>query len=225
VSLRLYPRRVEGQTLTGRGTDADVTGLITTPLGAAAGLLFGAVSALRRARSLHPKGDTFAATIRLRGAPEHEGLVRYSRSVGLPDRWPDVLGLALRIHAPGGDQDLLMASSASPPFGRHLLVPGRRFAGRTLSSLAPFAVDGRASIISAVPVGEPAPGARVLLRAADPTGEWRDLGEVDVGARLPESEDAALRFSVENTGAGIRPLGAINRLRPPAYRLSQTARP
>jgi hypothetical protein len=34
-----------------------------------------------------------------------------------------------------------------------------------------------------------------------------------------------VRFSVDNAAEGIRAVGAANRIRPPAYRLSQAARP
>src|SRR5687767_6450984 len=77
--------------------------------GYAAGAVFNAVSRLRGSKSLHPEGVVYSATVTIRDnvvAPpaarllrepgEHRALVRFSRSLGLPDSLPDLLGMSLR---------------------------------------------------------------------------------------------------------------------------------
>jgi len=54
----------------------------------------------------------------------HDGVVRLSRSVGLPAGWPDVLGLAVRFRT-DRDHDLLFATTGSAPEARTLMTPQR----------------------------------------------------------------------------------------------------
>ncbi|MBX3261737.1 MAG: hypothetical protein KF782_18785, partial [Labilithrix sp.] len=101
-------------------------------LGAAAAPAFALTSALRRARTFHPRGDCADADVAVAdGVPrEHRALaerlagnafVRFSDALTKKKaRWPDVLGCALRFGgevddpAADGDQDLLLATIKRP---------------------------------------------------------------------------------------------------------------
>src|SRR4051812_7231755 len=100
---------------------------MASPLVTAAGAPFAALARLRGAKSLHPKGLVYAATLRIAGddvapaaAPllrepgEHAAVVRFSRSLGLPDALPDLFGIAVRLPdalGPGRHQDFLTVTS------------------------------------------------------------------------------------------------------------------
>ncbi|MCU1564169.1 MAG: hypothetical protein JWN05_2548 [Arthrobacter sp.] len=90
-------------------------------LSGAAGLAFAAV--FKALKTLRPSGVALTGTAqRLPGStgsgipwfdsPGSEPLsARFSRSVGAPSGWPDILGLALRITTETGPADVLLAST------------------------------------------------------------------------------------------------------------------
>ena len=108
--------------------DSRLAELAGTALGWVAAPAFAAVSAIRRARTFHPRGVVYAATVdaldgalgeALRGA----ALVRFSSAWWKgPAELPDALGCALRFRyadapsseAAGDDQDLLFATIRRP---------------------------------------------------------------------------------------------------------------
>ena len=219
---------------------ASRAGRVVTPaLQAAAAATFGALALARRARALHPKGASFHATFRPLGVSptglelfdagaEHPALVRFSRGIGLGERLPDLLGLAVKVLEVGelhGEQDLLLTTAGTAPVARHVFRPTRRFASGMFSSVLPFDVAGRARVLGAVVEQEPRPGTRVVLRLAQPEGPWGDVAEVVLGTPLDTVQDGRLRFNVTQAAGGIRPLGLLNRLRGPAYEASQAIEP
>lgn len=209
--------------------------------------LFRGLAHLRDARVFHPRGAAYEATWSpsphgvLRPSepanPTHptpwRAVVRVSRGVGLPEAFPDVLGVAVKVldlHGPGRDQDLLLASVAGGSFGSRLLVARRSFAGTRFSTLLPYEVDGRRTPVVATVEGEPdttpqgtvgAAGVRVRLELQEGR---TPLAEVALGARLPASLAEDLRFDPWHTGEGLRPTGWLNRLRRPVYVASQRGR-
>ncbi|MDQ3905986.1 MAG: hypothetical protein M3300_11230 [Actinomycetota bacterium] len=66
------------------------------------------------------------------------GIVRFSRAAGLPAPAPDVLGLALRLHATGTQHDLLLATTGMRPGWRHGLVARRHALRVPYGSLLPY---------------------------------------------------------------------------------------
>jgi hypothetical protein len=232
-------------------------------LGLPAALVFGALALVRRARALHPVGVAFHAALDLDGpaagrAPElgapgttRPGVVRFSRGGGLPEGWPDVHGIALRL-APadgdgdgsgGGDQDLLWSSAGRSRAGRRLLRAARSFDGLWATSLTSFATGGRRVVwaaevlpapaapgreapprtVEALRAGTaPAPAVHVLV--ATSSGPWERVGTIVPGAPLTPAEEDALAFSPWNAGRGVVPVGALNQLRDAAYRASRRAR-
>ena len=74
-------------------------------------LAFGGVALLRGERPLHPDGVTYTASVTSRGTGRsgvpwlHEPgttqvTLRVSRAMGLPARWADIYGIAMRIPLP-----------------------------------------------------------------------------------------------------------------------------
>lgn len=200
-------------------------------VGRGAGLLFEGVSRVRGSKSLHPEGIVHDAVVRIHGsasappapllreAAEHPAIVRFSRSFGLPDSMPDLLGMSLRlvdVHGPGRHQDFLMVTSIDAPVLHHVFVPAGDPQQRPYSSSLPYRAGERRFLIGAVPRG----GTRFDLAVAAVLGRFEAVGDIEVGARLPHDLDG-LPFNPWNTGGGLEPAGFLNRLRDRAYPRSQ----
>lgn len=209
--------------------------------------LFKGLSRLRGKRVFHPFGVGFEARLTPLGEPrgaavfdrEGEALVRLSRSFGLPEALPDPCGLAFRVpdaYGPGRHQDLLLASSAAAPGGRHTLMPSRGFADRPYSSVLPYELSGDTVLLGARALA-PAPGPKLEdlsarqqadldfeIVVAGFRGEWRPLARLELGARLPPQRTELLDLDPTNSGGGLELVGLLNRLRGPAYGGSQEGR-
>ncbi|MBO4210593.1 phosphodiesterase [Micromonospora echinofusca] len=208
----------------------------------------------RHARLLHPRGVPFTGEVVIWGPPgnptgvpaldepgRYPATVRLSRGTPTPPGWPDVLGLAVRLHGlPTGPFDLLVSSSAARPLLRHLPLPRRSFTG-TYTTIVSYRAGGRRLLLGALPdpesggldvgstaVAGPADAARppgAVLAVAYPHGSWRPFGQVVVGAPLDCGTDAALAFDpVRNLPPGLRATGLVQRARALTYRGSQRAR-
>jgi len=208
----------------------------------------------RGGRPVHPHGAVHRARLVVDGAPhapaasrllateaEHSALVRFSRSLGLPRPFPDLLGLSLRVvgaYGEGRHQDFLVVTSVDLPVLHHLFVPAGDFQRRVYSSSLPYRAGDTTFVVGAVPdprsprlagadeldrlaraaaTGDLAFG----LAVAGVGGRFRRVATIHVGERLA---DDTLRFNPFNCGGGMRPAGTINRLRDYAYPLSQRTR-
>ena len=229
-------------------------GPLATAAGSAAGVAFGLASALRRARVFHPDGAAYRATLdvasprghsRLFGQPgRHPAVVRLSRAIGVPEPLPDVFGLAIRIedvHGDGQHQDLLLVTSGEAPVLRHLLLPVVSFTSTRYSSLLPYRIGDERLLVGATPLtadddvrprtfddlSDALASARLrfALDVAPLTGEWGQVGVLDVGQRLTADESESLSFNPWNTGGGVAPAGFLNGVRQLAYVGSQRLRP
>ncbi len=211
----------------------------------AVGAAFGALSLLRGRRSLHPRGLAFAAVLRVPDDPRlprawrdldaQPAVLRCSRAAGLPEPWPDVLGVALRV----GEQDLLLSSTWSGPLLRRVLRPARDYLAPTFSSILAYEFAGRRGVLTgrfrSVPrarastrrrLAEVAPGrSRLELRAHVARGRALPLGVVELGAPLDADASDRLRFHPWRTGGGLVPVGFLHRLRDPAYSASRAGAP
>ena len=234
-------------------------------LGLPAALAFGAVALVRRDRALHPAGVALHATLELDGpaagrAPElgapgtaRAGVVRFSGAGGLPEGWPDVHGIALRLlpaedgaaaagagTGAGAAQDLLWSSAGRSRAGRRLLRAARSFDALWATSLTSFATGGRRVVwaaevlptagrdhppltVEALRAGD-APAPAVSVLVATSSGPWERVGTIVPGGLLTPEEEDALAFSPWNAGDGIVPVGALNQVRDAAYRASRRAR-
>ena len=215
----------------------------------AVGAPFALLSAARRARVFHPVGVAFEAVLTIdKAAPpigtlergDHRAIVRLSRGVGLPEPMPDILGIAVKlpdVDGYGGDQDFLLVTSGHPPVLRHLLLPARRFTGQTYSSVLLFRVGtervlfglemvdvDRSLSLDELRATDDASDVSFILTMAPPAAPWAGIGELRLGARIPDKAAEDLRFDPWNDAAGIRPVGALNAWRSAAYPLSQRGR-
>lgn len=212
----------------------------------AVALPFRAISALRGARSLHPHGVRAKArwTIHrshalagdasvLSSGATLDGVARLSRSVGLPEVVPDILGVAVRL----GDQDLLFASTLDVPVVHHFFLPSPGWFAQPYCTCLPLDAGGGAMVVGllAPPRAPRIDGSLEAIREqvaarvsfaialAAPLGRFEPIGTLELFAPFEDSEEA-LRFNVHNAGGGLRPVGLVNRLRDEAYRASRRGR-
>lgn len=223
--------------------------------GSATGAFFAALATLRRGKPVHPRGvvfdgsltvadeDIWLSSAALFASPGvHRAIVRFSRSLGLPRPFPDLLGMSLRVpdaYGEGHHQDFLMVTSIDAPLLHHALVPARDVQQRPYSSSFPYRVGGRSIVLGALPrSGAQRPDGRSELdRAIDAAragelifdlaacglwGRFRRVAELSIGDPLEAPADA-LRFNPWNTGGGLEPVGALNQLRAFVYPRSQSA--
>ena len=166
----------------------------------------------RMDRVMHPVGQAFDAEASL-GGVALPATVRFSKGVGTRPGRADVLGFALRVHAPDGPLDLLWSTAGRGRFTRHVPWPRRDYA-TVYGSVMPYRLGGRKVYLWA----EPGAAGEMVLTAEDRDGR-RPLGRVTVGA---PTTDADLAFDpVRNTRPGLHPVGLLHRSRKYAYRASQ----
>jgi len=221
--------------------------------GRTVGAAFAVVSRLRGAKSLHPEGVVHEGVLRvygngvappaatlLREAAEHPAIVRFSRSIGLPRRVPDLLGISMRlpdVYGPGRHQDVLAVTSIDAPVAHHVFVPASDFQQRVYSTSLPYRSGASSYILGFRPLAAsprpPGHDEQDRLGRAAATGDLRfefvlapvmgsfaAVGELRIGDRLPPESDLT-RFNPWNTGGGLELTGVLNRLRDYAYPLSQ----
>ena len=229
--------------------------LASDAAGMSVGAVLGAVAGLRRGKAVHPHGVVPAARLVVSGAPaaprasrllsvagEHEAIVRFSRSVGLPRPLPDLLGMSLRVpdaYGRGRHQDILLVTSADLPLMHHIFLPAGDVQQRPYSSSLPYRAGAETFLIGALPdplsprptegdeferlnVAAATGRLRFDLAVAQPRGRFQPVARLHVGRRLTGALDA-LRFNPWHTGGGLELAGALNRLRDYAYPLSQAA--
>ncbi len=180
--------------------------------GTAASAAFGAVARLRHRKPLHPRGLVVPVRLDRHGLTEpvgspwldrpgtDTGVARISRSAGLPDGWPDVWGLALRLDAaqsPSGVADLLLAGSFAGRAGRHALAL-RRGLRAPLTCVLPYRTEGGTLVMIGAPARSTAlPTGRedlarslehgtltLTLAVAQPRGAWRPFGTLTLGGAV-----------------------------------------
>ncbi len=162
------PAAVAGTGWTGLPPAAVAAGLgLAGAVGVALGVGVGIVAALRRDRPMHTVGETHHAVLHRAdggvpcGVPwlddpgEQAGLVRFSRGAGLPTWAPDLQGMALRLHEPGGHSDVLLTSAGMRGITRFLLVPRRSPFDGPMTTLMPFRGPHGPVVIAAEPMDSP----------------------------------------------------------------------
>ena len=212
--------------------------------GAGLAAVFRAVAALRRDRPLHPRGVSLAAVAEIRGTAD-TGVpwldtpgttpvtLRVSRATGLPRPLPDIHGLAVRVPGSalggGDDADLLFASTGSSALTRFLLVPRRHSGAGPLTTLLPLRTARGPLLLRLAPEGGLQEGVRApasyALSYAMGTGRWRDVGQLVVGAMLPEHVDRVRHDPVLHLLPGTAQYASVVRLREPSYRAARSVRP
>lgn len=229
--------------------------LTTDAAGVAIGASLACVGFARRAKPVHPHGVTYRARLSVPGtsaAPggstllstpgEHDAIVRFSRSLGLPRPLPDLLGMSIRVidaYGPDRHQDLLLVTSGRRPLLHHVFLPARDVQQRPYSSAIPYAAGEQRFVVGALPdhgapraagddefqrLARAAATGRLTfgLAVAAVPGPFARVATIHVGGPLPDALEA-LRFSPFNSGGGLQPTGMLNRMRRTAYPLSQRA--
>lgn len=200
--------------------------------------VFAAVGRLRPDKPLHPRGVVRPATVTRFGTSDRFGvpwlddpgrdpaLIRFSRSVGLPAGWPDVLGIALRVTVDARPADLLFATTGSSPVGRFLLRPRRAAAVGTVtySTLQPYRTPSGPVVLAARPTSVES-GLAVRLAVARPTGRWHDFGSVTVEGDVADGADASISFDpILNPVPGLTNYQWVERVREGAYLAARRSR-
>ncbi|CAL9645729.1 phosphodiesterase [Streptomyces sp. enrichment culture] len=217
---------------------------------------FRLLARLRGAPALHPDGLMCTAEVEVAEGGGHWGVpwldapgryaatARLSRAAGLPRRLPDGLGLAVRVDgadAPGRVLDLLLTSSGRGRMGRHLPLPRADALGGPYSSLVPYRVGGRPSVLAAFPRrthqapvhGDPASLRRALdagplvfdLRAEQPDRSWRTFAVLTVRTALPLPPSQSADFDIyAHDARKFTPGPALAVARRAAYRGSRAGR-
>jgi hypothetical protein len=207
-------------------------GVVGIPVGA----VLAALAAVRRGKPVHPRGEVYAARLVVGGVPaapraaslfaraaEHRAVVRFSRSLGLPRRLSDLLGMSIRVldaYGPGVHQDFLLVTSVDAPVLHHIFVPASDVRQRPYSSSLLFRAGGERFIVGALP--DPESARRFLIAVARPMGRFVPVADLWVEEPLPEAADA-LRFRPLAAGGGLEPAGVLNAMRRYAYPMSQWA--
>lgn len=180
------------------------------------------------AKPLHPRGDVVTGVLRRRDDTEPSGvawldepgedrvLVRLSRAVGLPDPWPDIHGLALRIPVSTGYADLLLATTGLGRVTRFVLTPARRREGRPYTTLLPYRGPDGPLLLGAVAAGED----RFRLSWAGASGPWVPFA--DLALQPTPAPDEPVSFDpVEHVLPGLDHYSWVRRLREPSYRTAR----
>lgn len=222
-----------------------VSSAITSGAGQAFAGLFRLLKLARPDRPIHPDGLGLSGTVTRTGNPggrsgidwldspgSDQVVARFSRSLGLPQSLPDILGLALRVSlaAGPGPADILFASTGWGLPGRFLLVPRLDVAGAAMTTLMPYRGSRGPVLLGlrtrSLPPGSLASGEWVLgLYWATPGGRWRECGEVRLQAGANPA-DTPLRFDpLEHQPPGAQAYSWTRRLRKPSYRAARRPAP
>jgi hypothetical protein len=147
-------------------------------------------------------------------------LVRESRSIGLPESFPDIHGLAIRVTNPNDSPgDLLLATTGWGRLTRFILTVSRTTYGRPMTTLLPYRTDAGPVLLGA---RSDHPGV-VQLACAIGGGRWRSFAELVISD--DEAPDPTVSFDpVLNQLPGLQQYAALTRLREPAYRSARRSR-
>jgi hypothetical protein len=197
----------------------------------------------RRRRTLHPAGRSFAGELEILGLGVEIGslllerpgrfpvTVRLSKGIGTRGGRLDIRGVAVRVHRPGHDLDLLVSTAGRGRFTRHLPAARRSF-DVTYSTITAYRTGTREKVYLTVypdpdgpALGRALPdlarGDRFLLGVRHRDVD-RAVGRVTLGPPRPAAVDAALAFDpVRHSSPDLHPTGLVHGLRAYAYRLSQ----
>ena len=166
----------------------------------------------------------------------YAAIARLSRGFGMPLRWPDVHGVAIRIldtDGAGAIQDLLVATAKRKTSGRDATTVTRRYE-QIFSSMLHVQSPRGELVVRAWPL-QPMPedatvhagvagGWRFDIGAGPPGGAIVTVAHLTLGSPLSREQTEALAFNLTNDGGGLRPSGLLNHARPIVYRASQAGR-
>lgn len=191
----------------------------------------------RAAKPVHPRGVVLPAVLTRDGSAvpwgvpflddrgRDAGVVRLSRSLGLPPPWPDVMGMALRLDGERGPYDLLFDTTGMRPVLRHAPAPRRDPLRAAYGSLFPYDAEGTRVILSAVPGTGSDTHVAFVLRVATVTGPWWPFGTLLVERPDDRHADAPVDFDpVLNHVPGLPQAAPFAALRQPSYAAARRIR-
>lgn len=212
--------------------------------GLALAAVFRTMKILRPDRPIHPSGVALAGTIDRQPGSTASGIRwvdspgrdrvagRFSRSIGTPSGWPDILGLALRIETETGPADVLLASTPMAWPGRFLLTAHRKAGSSAYTSVMPYKGAGGPVLLAARSgaAGPPLPATPDAFRQAldnrawvlelyhaKPAGRWTRFGTLAL-TLAPGPGDTAVRFDpVLHPLPGAEAYNWARQLREPSY--------
>jgi hypothetical protein len=168
--------------------------------------VFRSMARLRQAPAVHPRGVTLASRLTVdQQIPfipqgDHHATVRLSKGAGTPGGWPDVLGLALRLHLqePAEPCDFLFSSAGDGRWSRWLPVPAGDWNATRYGTLAPYESAGRWWWLMAIPTGSPIGHASLqklendalagfTVHISDESADWQQIGRLDLHERIDGS--------------------------------------
>jgi hypothetical protein len=210
--------------------------LLATSVGWSLGGAFFLLGKARGRNALHPRGEVLPGLIGRHGAATRTGVpwldeagtdhvsVRFSRSLGLPPTSPDILGLALRIPADGGQfGDVLLATTGTGTLGRYVLLPARRHGRRAYTSLFPYRTGAGPLLLAAIPTD--GSSRQFELSYSRLTGPWLSFGTLEVLQKTHRAGDLDLSFDpVLNIVPGLETYNWTGQLRRFSYAASRRAR-
>lgn len=206
------------------------------------GKAFAATARMRHARVFHPAGTMFTGTLSIEGAdsvvssalrgawPVH---VRASKGIGTPRDWPDLHGLAVRIHHDTGPVDLLFVTV--PRRVPYVLAPSLGWCSAPYSTFFPYEVGEQSVVIRLEPAssGVARSGSTASIEDAVAAGpvrftvmesaglSWRPVGTLDL--ERPSTDEIAFD-PVQHQHPGMRHVRLLGRLRARAYAGSRRGR-
>src|SRR5690606_794888 len=214
----------------------DSGALAADAAGGLLGAVFGAASALRHDKPLHPRGIVYDARLRRDGSPvtwqcrwldepgDDHGTARLSRSAGLAPPLPDIHGLAITFTGDDGERhDLLLATTGTGRWGRFVLAPRTDPYTRPYTSLFPYRSGQGLVLLAATPTSShrpTGPPAAVTFRrqAARVSGPWHAFGTLELLAPAGGLADDPVRYDpVMYPLPDLRWPTPLIRLREPAY--------
>ncbi len=225
------------------GSDDRVLRSPATPVGLALRAFFVGLQRVRPPRPIHSRGLALAGSLHWLPRDETAGIrwiddpvagerhdveARFSRSLGLPDVLPDVLGLALRVQTAAGAADIELASTGSTVPLRFALLPRRRPSSGPFGILLPYRGEQGGVLLRAHPVGPPLPaGLRALgaalwrdsswleLAHATPSGAWHPFALLRL--RSTDAADTMRADAGRRLIPGARMYPWVSALRQPSY--------
>lgn len=230
-----------------------MAGRTSSVIGKGFEVVFRGIKQVRRHRPIHSRGLRLDGTVLVHDHGLSSGIAwidqpggtpataRVSRSAGLPDGLPDIVGLAVRLHhgdpgpAPSTFSDVLLSSTGWSFPARFVLVPRLTASRAPLTTMMPYRGDHGPVLLGArtlTPAGLPSSlrsfsrslGAsewQLGLYFATLRGAWQHFGTLTL--RLsPEAEERDLRFdAVLHPLAGAQTYDWTRRVREPSYALAR----
>jgi hypothetical protein len=204
--------------------------------------VFATFARLRSARVFHPDGAMFTGTLAIEGTDSLVGSalagvwpihVRASKGIGTPGDWPDLHGLAVRIHHDTGPVDLLFVTVV-----RHLpyvLAPSVGWCSAPYSTFLPYEIGDSSVLVRLEPAasGVASQGGTLSIQDAVATSpvrftvlessglSWRPLGKLDI--ERPSDDEIAFD-PVRHQHPGMRHVQILGMLRARAYAGSRRGR-